>query len=288
VSSNVHPQPTLPLRTDQRRTDQRRTGQRRTGQRRRGQRVAWFVVGSVFAVATLAWGAVQVVIVWAHETETIDRTITEPVRTIDVRAEGTVRIVGADVDAVRVHAEIDHGLRRTDESAAVEGDRLVLRTDCPVFLSNYCEVDYTIEAPSDVSVVAHSDQGRVTLTDLRGPVDVRTDQGRIEVVRASGDLRLRADQGRIEVVDSSSPIVDAASDQGRVAIELTAPPLSVRARSDQGSVRVVVPDDDETYAVEASTDQGSTDVAVPTDPASTRVIDIASDQGDVSVRHPSP
>jgi hypothetical protein len=274
VSATVHPPPTVRPGPEERRQPT-------------GHRVAWLVVGSVLAVATLLWGGMQLVIAWAHETEVVDRTITEPVRTIDVRSEGTVRIVGADVDAVRVHAEIDHGLRRTKESATLEGDRLVLRTDCPTFFSNYCEVDYTIEAPRDVTVVAHSDQGRVTLTDVSGPIEARSDQGRVEVLRASGDLHLRADQGRIEVLDSTSPTIDAAADQGSVRIELTAPPTNVRARSDQGSVRVVVPDDGEAYAVTLSTDQGSTDLAVPSDPDSDRVIDVESDQGDVSVRHPA-
>jgi hypothetical protein len=236
----------------------------------RSHRRAWLAVGSVFAVATLAWGTLQVVVAWAYDSETTVQTIPQPIRTIDVGGGGTgrVRIIGADVDHVTVTAKIRRGLKATEQSTTVDGDRLVLRSDCPVFLSNYCDVAYTIETPHDVDVVVRAEDGRVTVSDVSGAVDAACDQGRVEAIRVAGPTKLR-------------------SDQGRVHLEFATAPTNVKAHSDQGSVRIVVPPGAETYRVDASTDQGSTDVAVPTNSTSDRVIVASSDQGDVSVRFPT-
>jgi hypothetical protein len=63
--------------------------------------------------------------------------------------------------------------------------------------------------------------------------------------------------------------------------------MQVQASATHGDVTVVLPRTGESYHVDASSDHGSTDTAVRTDPTGRRTIDLASEQGDVTVRYPS-
>jgi hypothetical protein len=257
-----------------------------TGHRPRG-RTAWIAVGSVIGVATLLWGCFQVLIAWAYASETQHEIYTEPIHTIDIDGTGRVIITGADVDVVDVKTKIRRGLQDTDHSATVEGDRLVLRSDCSALLTNYCSTDWTITAPHDVSVVVRTDDGRVTVSDVTGPVDLASDHGKVEAIRVPGATKLRSDHGSVAVSGSTAATVDAATDHGSVRLELAAVPTSVVGRSDHGDVTVVVPAGDEGYAVDAASDNGRRDVGVRSDPSSPRTITARSDHGDVSVTYSS-
>jgi hypothetical protein len=241
----------------------------------------------VIGVATLAWGVLQVVVAWAYASETTSQTISQPVRSIDVRGTGKVVITGADTDHVELTTKVRRGLRATDHSVDVVGDTLVLRSDCPGFLTNYCSTDWTVTAPHDVSVRVRTDDGRVTVSDVTGAVDLASDHGSVEAIRVPGATTLRSDHGDVTATGSTAQVVDAATDHGRVRLELTAVPQTVTARSDHGDVTVVVPAGDESYVVNADTDHGRRDVGVKDDPAAPRGIAAHSDHGDVTVRYPS-
>jgi len=254
---------------------------------RPSHRRLWLTIGSVVGAATVLWGVLQVVVAWAYASETTSETISQPVRTIDVRGTGKVTITGADTDQVELTTKVRRGLQATDHSVEVVGDTLQLRSDCPNVLTNYCSTDWTITAPHDVSVVVRTDSGRVTVSDVAGPVDLQSDNGRVAAIRVPGDTKLSTNNGSVSVSGSTAANVEAASDHGRVRLELAAAPTSVKARSDHGDVTVVVPAGDDTYAVDISTDHGSRDVGVKSDPAATRTISAHSDHGDVSVTYPT-
>jgi hypothetical protein len=252
-------------------------------------RKLWRIGGSLAAVGVLGLGTMESVSQLAHEEETVvHRFDGAELRTVDVRnSAGAVQLVGTGGDEVTVRAEVSHGMRSTGHSERIEGDRLVLRASCPIFGSDFCEVTYTVEVPEDVAIRVRA-EGRIRVSDVTGDVDASTSNGRVEAARVDGDVRLDSDNGRVTGADLRSGTAHADSDNGRVELGFLAPPTTVTARSDNGSVEVVLPDTPDTYVVDVSTDNGT--AAIPRirqDPDSGRTVTASSDNGDVTVRYAS-
>jgi hypothetical protein len=250
----------------------------------------WRIGGSLVAVCVLGFGVMQAVAQLAHEEETVVRHFDGAgLRLVDVdNSAGSVHIVGTQGDRVTVRARVSHGLRATGESARVDGDRLVLHGSCPVIASNFCEVSYTVVVPEDVDVDIRAG-GRISVSDVTGDVEASTDDGRVEAARVDGDVDLASDNGRVVGTDLRSDIARADSDNGRVELGFLAPPRTVSARSDNGSVEVVLPRTTAYYRIDdVSSDNGS--AATPEiriDPESDRSLTASSDNGDVTVRYAS-
>jgi hypothetical protein len=254
----------------------------------KGARTFWKVVASIAAVLGLLWGASQVVVQLAHEERTTSTEhAAEGVRTVDVRVDnGAITIVGTTDDTIRVTARISDGLRATGESQTVVDGVLELRGDCPAFFTSFCNVTYTVEVPAGMSVVARTNNDDVTVDGVRGAIDARSGNGRIEV-RGSGSeaLRLGTDNGRVVGLDLHASDVHASSDNGTVELSFREAPDHVRASTDNGSVRVAIPDDGGSYLVEVDTDNGSASAPIRTDPNATRTITGRSDNGDVLITY---
>jgi hypothetical protein len=253
-----------------------------------GVRRAWRIVGSLGVALLLIYGVYQAVVGLAHEEYTFERSFdAEGIAVVEVdhNAEGSIRIVGADTDTISVTAHVDDGLRRTGHNERVDGDRLVLDSSCPMFGSVFCRVSYSLEVPHGVEVVATTNNGRVTVTDIDGDVEARSDNGQVELARIGGTIRADGDNGSLVLVELTSADVEASSDNGRVELQFDEPPQRVVADSDNGSVEVVVPDDDRPYLLDTDTDNGSVQESVAHDPSSTRLIQATTDNGDVVVRY---
>jgi hypothetical protein len=249
-------------------------------------RPLWTIAGTVIAVGALGWGAFNVIDLLAHGETTDDGTFAaEDVRTISVDNDnGQVVVVGTDTETIRLDAEISHGLRDTGYSWEVVDGVLEVEGHCPLFGSYWCDVDYRLEVPRDVDVVINSDNDRVYVGDIDGNVQIDNDNGRIELVRLSGTIVADTDNGRLVGESLSSESVTAYSDNGRVELDFADPPSSVEARTDNGSVEVVLPDVEGGYNVDAQTDNGSEDVTVIDDPTSDRTVIAETDNGSVTVR----
>lgn len=252
-------------------------------------RGAWKVVGGLFAAVLLVFQTVQVVVLLAHEEYTIVEEFPAPdVAMLDVRNDaGGVVIRGSDAnrDTIRVTARISHGLRRTGHHQYVQGDRLVLDSSCPVLLSDFCNVRYTVDVPPDVDVVVRQAGGRIDLESVTGDLDLSSDAGSIEVVDVDGGLlRMDSDAGSIDATGVRSRDVEATSDAGGVHVGFREPPDAVRADSGAGGVEVVLPEGG-SYDVEADSDAGGVRIEVPDDPRSSRRVQATSDAGSVTVRH---
>jgi hypothetical protein len=250
-------------------------------------RVLWKIVGTIVVVGTIGFGSVQVVSALAHEENTSVRTFDDPaITTLDLDSHaGSVRVVGTDRDAITVTSEVSDGLFPTDHTAAVEGDRLVLRTTCPPVIGLFCSVDYTIEVPADLAIVVHVDNGSATVTGIDGTVDVSADNGGVDLDGLTGVVQADADNGSVEGVNLRSTRVEATSDNGSVRLSFVVEPEVVVAGTDHGSVEIVVPDTPVAYRVDLSSGHGSTDAAVRTDPNGERSLTGRSDTGSVSARY---
>jgi hypothetical protein len=249
---------------------------------------AWKIAGSLVAVPVLVIGATQVASALAHEERTeVSEVDAAGLRTIDVdNAAGSIRVVGVEgADTVSISARISDGWRKSGHRVHRDGDRLVVEGSCPNFLSEWCNVRYTIEVPSDLAVVAQADNGRVTLTDLEGDVEARSDNGGVELARIEGDVIADSDNGSVTATDIRAATAEATSDNGDVLFEVVDPPQSISGESDNGDVEVVLPRSDLLYNVATETDNGSVTMSVRFDPDSDRSITATSDNGDVSVHY---
>jgi hypothetical protein len=253
-------------------------------------RAGWKILGALVVAFMLLSGTVQTVVLLAHKEETfVDEFAAEGITTIDVdNASGSVTIRGSDTnrDTITVTSRVSHGLRRTGHREEVEGERLVLDSTCPLFLSDFCRVAYTVEVPTDVDVVARSDGGSITIADVTGVVDVDTDGGGIDVARVDGDwLRMDTDGGSVSAVDVRSAEVEATSDGGGVSVQFAGDPQSVVADSSGGGVEVIMPRGGGPYRVDADSDGGGVDTEVDISQTSDRTVRATSDGGSVSVRY---
>lgn len=254
-------------------------------------RSGWRLGGSLVTVGMLVVGVTQVVLAVAREEYTVERTFDAAgIATIDVRSSsGSVTVVGTDAgsDTIAVTAHVSDGLRRTDHEEYVEGDRLLLETTCP-FLSDFCEVEYVIEAPAGVDVGVRAQYGDITASYLQGDMEMESGHGRIEVVGIEGDVRLHSGYGSVSATGVAASVVDASSSHGDVSVELADAPRTVEATSAYGDVDVVVPEDGSVYdVVRSGTDMGVLATPISTDPSSERSITATSGQGDVTIRYGS-
>jgi len=249
---------------------------------------AWRTLGAVLVLAALTWGTFNVVGLFAHEERTEVTTFdANGVDVVDVaNGAGSVTVVGVDgVDTITVTARISDGLRTTGNRQTVDGGRLELRGSCPVLLgSEWCDVDYTVEVPSDVEVVARSGDARIVVSGVDAAIDVDNDNGSIDIADVGGPLTVDNDNGRITATGVRSSTVVATNNNGRVELVFADPPMSVEARSENGTVEVVVPDTDDTYRLDISTENGEVEQLLRIDPASERSILVRSDNGDVIAR----
>ncbi len=179
-------------------------------------RTAWVIGGSVFTIATLAFGTVQAVAGLAHEERTERAVIDAPIRTIDITADGTVTVHGTDTDRVTVVERISDGLQHPDRSRHVVGSRLSLRGTCGGFPATFCGDSFTVTAPRSVRVVVRGEG--VSVNDVHGRVDLSSDGGNISVFDVSGSMRLRSHGGNIDAGAIAADLVDTESSGGNTTL----------------------------------------------------------------------
>jgi hypothetical protein len=261
-----------------------------TSQRSRGgSRLAWIVVGGILTIVSVAWGALSIADLLAHERSHAVITITKPVMVVDVsNSGGSVSIEGTSANEVTIDASLSRGLGKPSHREDVEGDRLVVRANCPPVIASFCHVDYRIAMPAGTDVLVRASRGGITLSSLRGVVDASSSGGGVRAVEMSGPLRLRSTDGSVSATALRSDRVDASSSDGSVRLSFAEPPTDVRASSSDGGVTVEVPDTADAYHVEATSSDGTTLTPVRTDPTSSRRIRATSSDGDVTVRYPRP
>jgi Toastrack DUF4097 len=247
----------------------------------------WKILATVVAIPVLALGVLQVPTALAREDRTLDESVpAEGIALLDVGNEaGTVRVVGVDgATTVSVHAEIRDGWRSSGHELRQEGDRLIVRGSCPILLSEWCKVDYTIEVPRDLRAEISTEQ-RIEVSDLDGGVYASSDASRVVAARVAGDVTLRSDQGSIVATDLTAARVDAEADQGSISLQFTDSPDAVTAEADQGSIDIVLPDERSvTYITDFSSDQGTVSAdPIRQAPDSSRTLRAHADQGSVTV-----
>lgn len=196
-------------------------------------RTAWRVAGTLIAVLMLTFGTANVVAAFAHDTWRVHRVIGGSVRVVDVvTSGGSITIVGGSASsAVTVDMTVSRGLETPTHSETVEGDQLVLRNHCGWLLSSWCQVDYVLHVPSSVSVLAHSDGGNVTVSNVRGDLELASSGGDISARNVvASRVRLDSDGGDVTADGLSARTIEASTNGGDVSLVLDTPPTRSRPR----------------------------------------------------------
>jgi hypothetical protein len=252
----------------------------------RAVRLLWLGLGSLAAVVGLGFGTLEAASVVAHEEHTevveVDAVGLDSVA-VDNDA-GSVTIVGVErAESVKVRARISEGLRATGHEVDESDGVLSVRGTCPIFGSDWCSVDYTIEVPPEMYVDARAADG-LSVTDQRGGLSAHSSQSSVELVRVGGDITVSASQGRIEGDALTATRVSASADQGRFIAEFTTSPDHISVDADQGHVDIVLPNDPEIdYATETQATQGTVTTDIRTNSRSERTITVEADQGSITI-----
>jgi hypothetical protein len=229
---------------------------------------------ALVAVAALTLGACGV---FPRASATDTYTVTDEVTAVRLELDaGSVTLRGADTPAeIHVERRVDYaGDYPEDDTHRVEDGVLVL-AGC----GRHCAASYTLDLPAGLPVTGETSHGSIDLT-ATGTVDVRSSNGSITLTDVAAPVVARTSNGRISGTGLRGDGVDVETSNGSIEIALGTP-QDVRAVTDNGSVRVTVPDG--SYRVRAETDNGGTDVSVPHDPDGEFEIDAESSNGRVAV-----
>lgn len=210
---------------------------------------SWTVAAGVAAGALALGGCV--IDVEGHEAVEAEEHVfaVSGVPDVDLSTfDGRIEVRGWDRSEVRVVVEKRAANRERLEEIEIEagqsGDRVRVaarRRDADglrVTLSlgsNWRGARLIASVPHESNLVARTDDGRITVTDVSGTIEVSSDDGRIQGRGLSGSVRARTDDGsvRIEEVDGD---VAAHTDDG--SIHVAGVLAGLEASTDDG--RIVV------------------------------------------------
>jgi hypothetical protein len=201
-------------------------------------------------------------------TEQNSYTITEPVTSLKIdNPVGDTEIQGTDAATVSVTEQLRYSGNPPQTRYPVSGGQLSLSYSCPgVFDVNTCRVTYLVKVPRRLAVQIDDKVGMVKLSGLAGPLTVTSSTGDIDATGLTSDA------------------VTAHAHAGAISLQFSAPPATVDAQTDVGSIMVRLPADS-AYAVDAGSQVGGAEVTVQRDPGSAHHITAHSQVGSVRVHN---
>lgn len=184
-------------------------------------------------------------------------------------SSGDEVIVDATADASAIHSDLTDGV-------------LTLSVSCPrLALLRSCNTPVRLVVPPGTPLIAATEAGTITASDLTARADLRTAAGAIDVHDLAGTIRLRSDAGSISGTVLRGA-VNARTSAGPISITMVEDVTKLTAATETGPVELVVPDT--TYRVDAAASLGRTNIDVTAVTDASRVIEAHSEVGDVTVR----
>lgn len=219
--------------------------------------------------------------------DAVEHLVVAATHEVGIRNAGPVVVRGTDRDDVRVSSRLRWAFGRPHVEVLRDGDRTDLRTSCPVGHLLQCRVELLVEVPRDTSVQIRG--GGVTVSDLRGPLeidargagvevrdarDVRLSSsgGGVRATRISGRFEVELHGGGLRAEQLTSQEISVDSRGGRVWLDIAAPPSVVAVDVRGGGVDVLLPRVDGGYDVQSAVVGGRSRVEVDSTPGSDRVI----------------
>ncbi len=202
-------------------------------------------------------------------TEQNTYTITEPVTSLKIdNPVGNTEIEGTDSTTVSVTEQLSYTGNPPQTSHPITDGQLTLNYTCPsgVIDVEVCGVTYVVKVPRRIAVQIDNEVGGTTLIGL------------------AGQLTLASSTGDIDATGLTSGAVTAHASTGTITLGFTAPPATVDAQAQVGSVTVRLPAG-RSYAVDADSEVGSVEVTVQRDPGSAHRVTAHSEVGSVTVNN---
>jgi hypothetical protein len=219
----------------------------------------------LLALGLVALGTLSIVGSLARDSKRFERTYSGvAIVDLDVGVE-SVEVVAEAGASTTLERSVSWSLGEASISQRLVGERLVIRSSCPLSIGRGCGGHVRVVVPPSTEVHAESSAASVRAVGLTGTVD------------------LSSSAGSVEGTALKSPDVTASSSAGSTRLSFAVAPTRVQVSSSAGSVEVLVPRGPEAYLVDAGSSAGSSDVAVRADPAASRSIDASSSAGSVRV-----
>jgi DUF4097 and DUF4098 domain-containing protein YvlB len=125
-----------------------------------------------------------------------------------------------------------------------EGDRLTVKVEFPELVNrlrdkNGYQVDFTIVAPVETTVLAHTSSGEMSLAGTQGSADISSNFGEVRATGLAGALKASSNSGRITAQDiqAGAGRIELGSDFGAVTLK-NAAAGNVTAHTSSGSVEL--------------------------------------------------
>ncbi len=221
----------------------------------------------VALVALVGGGIVTLRHLGQHRTE-LTTTLDGPVRQVVAETDtGDVHVhQGRSGQPLVVRRILRWGVERPTETVVKDGEVVTVTGRClRAALVENCSVDLDVTLPAGTAA---------RLTTRTGDITAENVDGAFEATTRTGDVRLRG-------LRSASVI--ASTTTGDLSVNLAVPPMSVRARTSTGDLRLTVPADGTAYHVTASTADGEEAVRLPVDPHATHSIAASVTIGDLTL-----
>jgi putative adhesin len=243
------------------------------------------VLAAIIAVVVVGFGITNVIGFFMLRTDQRTTLFQNPVTRVQVsNTDGNIVIrAGTAQRGATVISRRHNSFRKAAHSEVVNGGVLQVKGTCRgnVILPGQCSVDFEIIVPPGTAVDITSTTGDVSVTGTGATVRALTNTGDIRVSRAAGSIRLTTDTGDVTAGLLNGGIVTSRSNTGDIRLSFTAAPEGINATTDIGDVRVLVPDDSTAYQVTADVDLGDQHIEVPRDAGSQRIVQLATNTGDV-------
>jgi DUF4097 and DUF4098 domain-containing protein YvlB len=130
--------------------------------------------------------------------------------------------------------------------------------------------------------------GNINASRLDGATQLVNNSGDINVSGATGDTRLQDAFGNISMTGLSAASVQATNNSGDVTLRFATVPQQVDITDSFGNVTLILPAGSTAYQVTTHNSFGGTNVSVPRNPASTHVIRVSNNSGDIAIINGRP
>lgn len=196
-------------------------------------------------------------------TQVVTYQVTSPVSALIVTGHtGNITVTAGTGPAVSVAEQIAYSSTRPATRHTLTGGTLTLAYSCKLQL--VCGVAYVITVPRTMAVRAATTTGAIRLSGLAGPAEASTDAGFISASALS------------------SAAVSLRTGVGGINAAFAAPPATVSAATDAGSIKLSVPDT-VSYQIRAHTYVGMITVTVPRSSSSARTITARTNVGTIVI-----
>jgi hypothetical protein len=266
-----------------------------------GRRAA-LILGVPLALLTIGWTALTAVALIGVGSYPVSLDLPARGRTVTLAVDsGDMRISPDASNRIRLRGTARWALIRSRVTWQRTSAGVVVRSQCRQPTGS-CSFDYQVSLPRDLPTVLSSGSGDLTVQGLAGHAllqdgsgDIRASalSGGAEIKDQSGEITgaflsgprvlIENESGDITVTGLASQDVTSTGQSGNITLTFARVPQRVVVSNQSGDVKLVLPPGPTLYRVSANTSSGQTSVHVPTSSASSRVITVTDQSGDITV-----